>query len=95
MFFTVAHLAGHVMPWVLLALMIAGAAGTGGVALPASAAIAMGLATRAMLAWRFRQPWVGVLLHPVAVVVMTLIQWDSLRLARAGRREWKGRVARA
>lgn len=95
MFFTVAHLAGHVMPWVLLALSLLGVSGTAGVALPASLAIAMGFITRAMLAWRFRQPWIGVLLHPVGVLLMTLIQWESLRLARAGRREWKGRVARA
>ena len=45
------------------------------------------------MAIRFRQSWLGVLLHPVGILAMTVIQWWSLVLALRGRREWRGRVA--
>lgn len=95
LFFTVMHVVGHVVPWVLLALAWSGAAWADGARVPAGIAVGCGLCTRAMLAVRFRQPWSAVLLHPVGVALMTAIQWRSLWLSLSGRREWKGRVAGA
>jgi hypothetical protein len=48
-----------------------------------------------LLAVRFRQPWIGVWLHPVSMLLLTAIQWHSLWLTIAGRRAWRGRVAGA
>ena len=95
LFFTVMHLVGHVLPWGLLGAWILGMRGAAVTATPAGIAVAMALITRALLAARFGQPWVAVALHPVGVMMMTLIQWHSLALSVAGRREWKGRVAGA
>jgi hypothetical protein len=48
---------------------------------------------RTLLMVRFRQPLVGVLLHPIGVLLMTAIQWRSWWLHITGRRVWRGRVA--
>jgi hypothetical protein len=84
---------GHVLP----AVVVVGAALAGarleGLAL-AAAALAAGYATRVALAWRFRQSWLGVLLHPLAVAILLVIQWHALVREAAGRPfAWKGRPA--
>jgi len=48
-----------------------------------------------MLATRFKLPLPTALLHPCGVLMMVLVQWDSFRLHRAGKRAWRGRVAGA
>jgi hypothetical protein len=48
-----------------------------------------------VLARRFEHPWASVLLHPVGILMLTLIQWHSLVLHLTGRRAWKGRTAGA
>lgn len=82
---------GQVLPFVVApALWLAGSPA----ALPATGACALSLGTRAVLALRFRQSWLGVLLHPLGVAVVVLIQWYSLARRRAGRPlAWKGRAA--
>ena len=45
-----------------------------------------------MLAARFQQSLLSVVLHPVGITLMTLIQWHSLILAKTGRRSWRGRT---
>jgi hypothetical protein len=76
-------LGGHVLPWLLLPAGSAIAAGAAG----------LGLATRALLALRFRQSWLGALLHPVGVTLIVAIQWQALwRKLRGRRPEWKGRL---
>lgn len=91
---TAMHGLGHVWPWVAGALLLSGAVSGGeftwwlvaaGVGVPAL--------ERALLAARFGQPWVGVALHPVGVLLLTAIQWWSLWLHVRGRRAWKGRVS--
>jgi cellulose synthase/poly-beta-1,6-N-acetylglucosamine synthase-like glycosyltransferase len=91
-FFTVMHLLGHVVPWVLLAGWMAGWVDAGPARL-AGVAVAAGLLTRLTLAARFRQPWAGVMLHPLSMLLLTAIQWRSLWLHLLGRRAWRGRVA--
>lgn len=95
LFFTVAHVAGHVAPWALLGAWAVGAPWAAEAAPAAIMACAAGVATRALLAARFGHPWIGVALHPVSMSLMTAIQWRSLWLARTGRRAWRGRVAGA
>ena len=99
---TVLHLGGQVAPWCVLFIAALGAVGVldfGDAAIPALAlacaggAVATQLLLRARLASRFRQSWVGVPLHPIGLIVLTVIQWWSLRLHLAGRRTWRGRVA--
>lgn len=92
-FITVLHMIGHVLPWIALpALLITGEGSPA--ALPyAGVAVGASLACRALAAWRFRLPAVGVVLHPLAVLLMTAIQWQSLWLHKTGRRAWRGRVA--
>ncbi|MGH7131786.1 MAG: glycosyltransferase family 2 protein [Phycisphaerales bacterium] len=91
-FVTVIHLLGHVLPPAyLIYAAIAGDAPRNWVAL---AALAVGLALlhRIWLAVRFGQSIVGALLHPVGIMLMTAIQWQSFVLAKLGRRAWRGRV---
>lgn len=57
-------------------------------------AVALQLVQRGAMALRFRQSWVGVLLHPVGLACLLAIQWTSWWLHRTGQRTWRGRTAR-
>lgn len=101
---TVLHLAGHVAPWVLLLLALGGwmaVPGLGNAVAPmgsvvfAGAAIACQIVLRLRLASRFRQSVLAAMLHPFGLVLLTAIQWWSLRLHLSGRRSWRGRVAKS
>jgi chlorobactene glucosyltransferase len=56
--------------------------------------IALILFIRLILAVRFRTSWLGVMLHPVGMVLMTLIGLNSWRLSRGRGVVWKGRTYR-
>jgi hypothetical protein len=44
-------------------------------------------------AWRFRQPFVGALLHPLGILLLLAIQWYAFGRAAIGRPlGWKGRT---
>ncbi len=91
-FITVVHLVAHVLPWVVFVGALVGvvdplAAG------PAVVAIGLAYAQRLMLAGRFDQSRLGVVLHPLSVVLMTAIQWHSYALHVTGKRSWRGRTA--
>ena len=92
---TLLLLGGHVMPVVLLvALWLTPSITEGAVALAAAAA-ATGLlyAMRVAGAARFGHPPLGVVLHPVAVVLLVAVQWAALFRHAAGRpAAWKGRA---
>jgi hypothetical protein len=90
-FVTVLHALGHLAPWVYLGLWAGGLADSRG-AIPAGVAIAIALTERAILARRFRQSAIGILLHPVGIALMTAIQWASLVAHLRGTRSWKGRT---
>jgi hypothetical protein len=56
-------------------------------------AIALGLALRAAVTFRVREPWWTIPLHPLAVLVALAIQWTALVRGLLGKREgWKGRA---
>jgi hypothetical protein len=60
---------------------------------PAGLAVAAGIGTRLLLAWRFRQPVLSALLHPAGVASLLVVQWFSLvRAARGGQATWRGRA---
>lgn len=98
LFFTVVHLIAHVLPWIV-AIMGAGMWLSGSLTAEWRAAgvlagvcVALNLLQRSVLAIRFRQGIVPVILHPIGVVFMTVIQWYSLYLAKTNKRAWRGRV---
>ncbi|MFO0894457.1 MAG: glycosyltransferase family 2 protein [Phycisphaerales bacterium] len=90
---TLMHLAGHLAPWLWLAWAAWSGRWTPAPTALAALCIAVAALQRGLMAIRFRQSWLGVLLHPVGILAMTVIQWWSLVLALRGRREWRGRVA--
>jgi len=90
--FTLLHLIGHVVPWVVVLWAVVNGA-TPWQWILALAAISAALLERALLARRFKQSWLSVLLHPVGMTLMTLVQWWSAWLHVSGRRTWRGRVA--
>jgi hypothetical protein len=84
---------GHVLPAAILAYAALWEA-PAQVPLLAGAAAAAGWATRFALAWRFRQSWLGALLHPISVALLLAIQWHALLREAAGRPfAWRGRPA--
>jgi hypothetical protein len=81
LFSTTMLLAGQVMPFVLLAITPW--------AVPAAL---LALAPRLHGAVRFRQSWLGALLHPIGILALLGIQWYATVRALIGRPVgWKGR----
>ena len=86
---TILLLGGQVLPFVLVV----------GASLLSTAAFWLALFAmtlvylpRMLAMQKFRQPFVGVLLHPLAVVALLVIQWCALTRHLLGRpAEWKGR----
>jgi chlorobactene glucosyltransferase len=81
--------------WVFLlpyAALVAALLGASALLVPAVAGVAANVLIRAALAARFRQPWEGVLLHPLSVLALLAIALNSFRWARGNRIRWRGRV---
>jgi hypothetical protein len=82
---------GHVLPVVLLPIALAADAR------PALAVCALACAclyaTRIALVLRFRQRWLGSLLHPLGIAVLLVLQWSALLGQLRGRPAlWRGRA---
>ncbi|MCW5756629.1 MAG: glycosyltransferase [Phycisphaeraceae bacterium] len=92
-FLTFLHLLGHLLPWVTLPVLLLMEPAVTPALLLAKLAIGCQIALRGLLAWRFRLPILTALLHPLGVLAMVLVQWDSFRLHRSGKRSWRGRAA--
>lgn len=60
--------------------------------LPAAIGVGANVAMRGAMAVRYRQPWEGVVLHPLAVAALMGIALNSFRWARRGAIRWRGRV---
>lgn len=78
---------GQIAPWLVLGVALQ--RGDTLAAVAAGCAAAAGVAIRLIFAWRFRQSWLGALLHPVGVAIVLAIQYGSM-LGRDV--AWKGRV---
>jgi glycosyltransferase involved in cell wall biosynthesis len=75
-------LCGHVLPFVLLPFEW----------LLSGVAVIHAVAPRIPMAIRFRQPWLGVILHPISVLALLAIQWYAIYRAAIGKPVgWKGR----
>lgn len=86
---TLLLLGGQTLPWVLLAC--AGSLNQSTIVF-ASIAAALSLMPRWLAAWRFRQSWLGALLHPLGVTLFIGVQWWALLRSRLNRPQtWKGR----
>lgn len=59
---------------------------------PAVVAVGLNLALRGLLAARYGHPWISVVLHPVAIVILLAIALNSWRWARRDTIAWAGRV---
>lgn len=85
---TLLLLGGHVLPWLGLVLFHKHSME----ARLCLIAVMMTLGLRAMLAARFQQSALGVILHPVSVLLLILMQWQALWRSRLGKgSDWKGR----
>jgi Glycosyl transferase family 2 len=82
---------GHVLP--LLVLLAALAAGAWSALATSALAGACIFGMRSALALRFRQSWLGVLLHPLGIALLLALQWSALVAALRGRPAvWRGRA---
>ena len=89
---TVLLLLGQVVPFVLLVISAFHRL-PGAVVWLAAISCAAGWMVRAAAALRFRQSWLGAILHPLGIVGLLKIQWWSRLRQLAGLRStWKGRV---
>lgn len=89
-FSTAMLLLGHVLP--LPTLVYALAVGDSLAAGLAGVAVVCSFTPRLDAAWRFRQSWLGALLHPVGILLLLGIQWYATVRAWLGRPVgWKGR----
>lgn len=89
-FITVTHTIGHIGPWILIPVGLI--VGEPLVVILSFIAIFVSMSQRALLSTRFRHPiWLG-LLHPITVLLMTLVQWHSLLLHLNRNRSWRGRA---
>ncbi|MDQ6693278.1 MAG: glycosyltransferase [Chloroflexota bacterium] len=62
-----------------------------GIILPAAGAYVLGVIPRLLIAFRFRYRPADALLHPLSVMLMVLIDLNSLRWWITGKSTWKGR----
>ena len=91
LFLTAFHTLVFLVPWGLLIWALI--AGQWRVAALSLVAIGIAILQRRTLGRRFGQPaWLAPL-HPVAVLLMTLIQWHSAWRHLTGRSAWRGRGA--
>lgn len=96
LFITVLHVVGHILPAILLILWALGSITLSPLALAlAGGAVFISIVQRLIIGTRTQHAaWIAFL-HPLAVLMMTAIQWHSYILHITGRRAWRGRVATA
>lgn len=91
--FTCIHLVAHVFPWLYLATIPLRDTTPAAHLVLALLAIVLALLQRAAIHARLDLPRWPVLLHPLSVILMTLIQWHSFWLHLTGKRTWRGRTS--
>jgi isopentenyl-diphosphate delta-isomerase type 1 len=90
-FLTALHLVVHIAPWVLLPILVLSGAGASSIALCASA-VGLQLLQRLALTIRFSHPASIAFMHPVSILLLTGVQWQSFALQLRSCRSWKGRT---
>lgn len=90
--FTVLLLGGSVLPIVLLVISVVIGSGWMTIGL-LTIATALSWYPRVAASIRFRQSWLGVLLHPLSIAWFTILQWVALVMSIFRvRTAWRGRV---
>lgn len=80
---------GQVLPFVLIPLAVAWQPRS---VWPAALGVLLAYLPRVLAAFRFRQPWVSVCLHPLGILALLARQWQSLGRHLLGRpSRWKDR----
>ncbi len=92
-FWTLILFCGQILPFLIVAITslesTPRACGTESIGL---AACVLAIGIRICVAGRFRQSWLGALLHPIGVLILLGIQWFAAYRAAVGRPVgWKGR----
>jgi len=75
--------AGYVLPYGLVFSQV--------FRVPAGIAVIVNILIRGILAFKYRDPWITVPLHPLAILLTIFIGLDSVRVFRRGSLDWKGR----
>jgi cellulose synthase/poly-beta-1,6-N-acetylglucosamine synthase-like glycosyltransferase len=82
---------GHVLPFLLLIAALA--AGSAAAVAASALACACVYGARTALVLRFRQSWLGALLHPMGVALLLVLQWSALVASLRGQPAvWRGRA---
>lgn len=92
LFLTLIHLIAHIFPWLYLATIPLRETTPPSHLILALLAILFALTQRAAIHARLDLPRWPVVLHPLAIILMTLIQWHSFLLHLTGKRTWRGRT---
>lgn len=92
-FLTVMHGVGHLAPPIVLVLALLMTPVDWLAAGLALGAMVVAVEQRVVLSRALKTKQAGALLHPLGVLLMTLIQWRSLWLHVTGQRSWRGRAA--
>ncbi len=101
LFLSITHLSAQVLPWMVLAWSGFAAfnpvpAGVNTVAVGwAAIAVALMIVQRLILAGWSRTPLWTAVLHPLALLAVTALQWHSFGIHLSGQRAWKGRIQRS
>lgn len=90
-FLTLFHAVSHLLPWALLPVLLIGSGPAWPAALCAGA-VGCAAAQRVVLARRFGHPLLLAAAHPLAVAMMTGVQWHSFAKHTRGTRSWRGRT---
>ncbi|QDG51228.1 glycosyltransferase [Persicimonas caeni] len=86
----VVYFTAFVLPYVMLATALLG--GFAWMFWPAAVGVGANVALRAALAWRFRQPVEGIVLHPVGALALLSIAFNSFRWHASDSIMWSGRT---
>ncbi len=82
------NVGAFLLPWVLLAAAISDPAWLA----PAAVGVIANVSQRGLLAWRHRQPWSSLLLHPLSILALVAIAVNSWRWQASGSICWRGRT---
>jgi chlorobactene glucosyltransferase len=86
------YLTAFVLPYLGLGAALLGSQHLSALLLvPALTGVAMNITVRAALALRFAQPLEGLVLHPLSVLLLCALAWNSYRWSARGRLTWAGR----
>jgi len=94
LFITVLHMVGHILPAAILILWVFGVLTLTPLSIAlALSALGISIMQRMIIGTRTQHSHWIAFLHPIAVLMMTAIQWHSYVLHITGRRAWRGRIS--